>query len=83
MLGIFLEIAVFHYCSVLSITQWLNLSSYKPLVLPVGAITLTLSVIIADNLSELLEAINTLIPFFLKLWDRNTTASVNCGPFQV
>lgn len=42
--NMFLKICIFYYATVLSIAQCLNLRSYKPLVVPVGIISLILSI---------------------------------------
>ncbi|MCL6610488.1 MAG: spore germination protein [Peptococcaceae bacterium] len=60
--SIFLKIAVLQYCSVLSIAQWLNLRTYQPLIIPVGVITLALSVLMFDNVLDLIDFLDNIFP---------------------
>jgi spore germination protein KB len=60
--GVFVKVAVFHYCAVLSLAQWLNLRDYKPLVIPVGVIMLVLSLIQFENILEMTNQIKEVFP---------------------
>nr|WP_238480919.1 endospore germination permease [Desulforadius tongensis] len=51
-MGGFVKITFFYYVIVLGSAQWLKLSEYRPLTMPVGIILLALSMAIADNLLE-------------------------------
>jgi spore germination protein KB len=51
--GVSIKIALFHYCAVMAISQWLNLKSYKPLVIPVGGVMVVLSMVIVENIMEM------------------------------
>jgi spore germination protein KB len=64
-LGAFVKICVFFYVTVLGTAQWLNLSSYRPIVFPLGFILLLFSIWVAHNLQELMHAIATSATFFL------------------
>ena len=64
--GVFIKITILHYCAVLAVSQWLNLKVYKPLVIPIGAIMVVLSMIIAGNVVELGELLSKiLIPYLI------------------
>lgn len=52
-LGIFLKISFQYYLIVLGLSQLLNLKDLKPLVLPIGSITIPLSHLMAPSLVEL------------------------------
>lgn len=60
--GGIVKIAVFHYCAVLAIAQWLNLKDYRPLVVPVGIILVVFSIILWGNTIELTEQIAKMVP---------------------
>lgn len=51
--NVFLKICIFYYATVLSIAQCLNLQSYKPIVIPVGIISLVLSITMLDSPTEM------------------------------
>lgn len=54
-LGTFLNLSLFYYLAVLSTAQLLRLTDYKPLVLPLGAIIVSLSILLFGSLVELRE----------------------------
>lgn len=54
-LSIFIKELVFYYCAVLAIAQMLRLQDYKPLVLPVGTLAVSLSIFLFDNYVEAKE----------------------------
>jgi len=60
--GVFIKIAVFHYCTVLALAQWLNLKDYRPLVVPVGSILVVFSVILWENIVELIGQLEKIVP---------------------
>lgn len=60
--GVFVKIAVFHYCAVLAIAQLLSLKDYRPLVMPIGIILAVLSIVLFSNIIELINQIERLIP---------------------
>lgn len=49
----FVKICIMYYATVLSIAQFFKMRSYKPLVIPVGIISIVLSIIIFDSPVEL------------------------------
>jgi len=53
--GSFIGITLFYYMGVLGMAQFLGLKDYKPLVLPVGTIIVSLAILLFDNLTELNE----------------------------
>lgn len=54
-LGIFVRVAIYYYLTVI-VTAWtLDLKDYQPLILPIGAIIVSLSILMADNIVELEE----------------------------
>ncbi|MFZ5651473.1 MAG: GerAB/ArcD/ProY family transporter [Bacillota bacterium] len=61
-LGIFVKLAVLLYCSVLSMAQWLNLKTYKPLVLPTGVIVTAYSILFFENINKLIEFLDDIFP---------------------
>ncbi len=61
-LGGFVKVGVFYYCTVLATAQWLNLKEYKALVLPTGVLLTTLSVVLWGNVMELSHQITKLLP---------------------
>jgi spore germination protein KB len=64
-LGIFIKVSVFYYVLVLAAAQWLNLSDYRPLVLPFGLLLVTFAFWSASNLQELARHLSTTSPFYL------------------
>ena len=65
--GIFIKISVFYYCSVLALAQLLNFKSYKPLIIPIGALTLCLSMYSPKTLFQALYFMRFIYPFFVML----------------
>ena len=59
--SVFIKITLFYYITCLAIAQWLNLRDYKPITLPVGTIISALSVLLFDNITELVN-------FIAKVW---------------
>jgi len=53
--GGLLKISIYYYVTVLGCAQWLALKDYRPLVLPVGAILVALSIILFENILELIH----------------------------
>lgn len=66
-LGVLIKVALFYYAFTLGSAQWLNLTDYKPLVLPAGVILVAMSVLLFANLQELEEFSKpaTAIPYSL------------------
>lgn len=64
-LGAFVKICVFFYVTVLGTAQWMGLSDYRSIVLPLGFLLILFSVWVAPNLQELTHAIATSVSFSL------------------
>lgn len=62
--GTFIKISVFYYINVISIAQWLKLSSYQPIVFPVGFLLIVFSIWSAPNLRVLTTFLSTTAPFY-------------------
>lgn len=52
-MGGFVKISVFFYCSVLAAAQLFNFRDYRPLVLPLGSLLVLLSIVLWGNVLEL------------------------------
>jgi spore germination protein KB len=65
--GAFVKINAFYYALVLGTAQWLNLSDYRPLVLPYGLLITLFSFWSLPNLQVLVHLLETSIPFYLTL----------------
>ncbi|MTI84318.1 MAG: hypothetical protein FH756_10515 [Firmicutes bacterium] len=64
--GGFIKVTVFYYCTVLAIAQWLNLRDFKSIVLPIGALVTVLSIVLWDNVVQLVYQISGVMPpYFL------------------
>lgn len=61
--GAFVKICVFFYVTVLSIGQWMDLSSYRPIVFPVALLLVLFSLWAAPNYQVLIDALSTSITF--------------------
>jgi len=62
--SVFVKIAVFHYVLVLGTAQWLGLSDYRPLALPLALLVLIMAVWSAPGFSQLLRFIGTALPVY-------------------
>ncbi|MFC4770291.1 GerAB/ArcD/ProY family transporter [Effusibacillus consociatus] len=63
--GTFVKISVFYYALVLGTAQWLNLSDYRPIVLPIGFLLAVFSIWSGPNLQELAHFLATSSSFYL------------------
>lgn len=63
--GTFIKISMFYYSTVLGIAQWLSLSDYRPIVLPIGFLILVLGHWAAPNLQSLAHFLGTSGAFYL------------------
>lgn len=63
-LGAFVQLSAFFYMLVLGTSQWLKLSSYKPIVLPMGYLILLFSIWSTSSLQEMLQSMGTTTPFY-------------------
>ena len=64
-LGAFVKICVFYYVTVLVAAQWMNLSDYRQIVLPLGFLLTLFSIWVAPNYPTLIHAISTSIVFLM------------------
>jgi len=64
-LGIFIKIAVFYYAFVLGTAQWLRLSDYRPLTLPLGFLVTIFSIWVSPNEQDMSKFLGTIIPFYI------------------
>lgn len=62
--GGFVKVTFFYYIIVLGSAQWLRLKSYRPLTLPLGVILVSLSILVGDNILEILHFLSGPFPFF-------------------
>lgn len=60
-LGVFVKIAIFHYCAVICFAQLFNLKDHKPIIIPTGVILVVLSIIQWSN------SLQTIIALIKKL----------------
>lgn len=58
------QIAVFIYCAVVLLSQVFNLDDYKPLVIPVVAISAPLSIWLYDDFPELIRIATEVFPYY-------------------
>jgi spore germination protein KB len=63
--GIFVKLSVLHYFLVLLCAQYTGLRTYKPLIIPVGIIMLSLSSVIFPNTTDMLNFISGPYTYFL------------------
>jgi spore germination protein KB len=63
--GTFIKISVFYYVIVIGTAQWLRLSNYRPVVLPLGLILIVFAIWSAGSLQELGHFLSTTAPFYL------------------
>lgn len=62
--GVFIKLGILHYVLALGGAELLNLKDYRPLVLPLGLLLGSLSVLIFDNTLELVEFLRKTWPFY-------------------
>ncbi|WP_315969937.1 GerAB/ArcD/ProY family transporter [Brevibacillus massiliensis] len=63
--GAFVKITVLYYVLALAAGQWLELSDYRPIVLPLGLLLVIFSVWTGPTLQQLTYLISTSLPFLL------------------
>jgi len=61
--GIFIKIAITYYTSVLSISQYLGLKSYKQVIIPVGVLIICFSMATAKMLVDFIHSLHYIFPF--------------------
>jgi spore germination protein KB len=64
-MGMFIKISMFFYTIVLGTAQWLKLSDYRPITLPIGFIVLLFGLWVSPSLQEMVHYISTISPFYL------------------
>ncbi len=57
-LGVFVKVAIYYYLTVLGAAQVLNLKDYRSIIIPIGTIIISLSILIADSQLQLREFIS-------------------------
>jgi spore germination protein KB len=62
--GGLMKVAFFYYVIVLGSAQWLKIRDYRPLVLPLGAVLVALSIAIVENTMQLFNFIAHVWPFY-------------------
>lgn len=62
--GTFVKISMFYYAAVLGTAQWLGLSDYRPITLPIGFLLLLLGIWAAPGLPELVHFLDVISPFY-------------------
>lgn len=62
-LGAFVKICVFYYVTVLIAAQWMKLSDFRPIVLPLGFLLTLFSFWVAPNYQKLMHSISTSVIF--------------------
>lgn len=63
----FIKISVFYYVLVLSTAQWMNLSDYRSIVLPLGFLSTLLGLWVYRNMQEFSEYADKILPFYIPL----------------
>lgn len=61
--GAYIKICVFYYALVLGTAQWLNLSDYRPIVFPLGFLSVLFAVWQTPNVSLFINFSETVLPF--------------------
>jgi spore germination protein KB len=67
LLGAFIKITVFYYALVLGTAQWLRLSDFKPIILPLGFLISLFSIWEFYNLQEQTEFSEIVFPLYVPL----------------
>jgi spore germination protein KB len=62
--GTFVKISIFYYVIVTGTAQWLKLSNYRPLTLPIGLLLVLMSIWLAPGLQQMIHFIRTIAPFY-------------------
>lgn len=66
--GMFIKLGLYHYVLVLNTAQWLNLSDYKQLALPIGLLLTLYGFWVAPNSLELSHFLSEINPFISTLF---------------
>ncbi|QRG65081.1 GerAB/ArcD/ProY family transporter [Brevibacillus choshinensis] len=67
-IGVFIKVSIFLYASVLGTAQWLQLSNYRLVALPIGWLTVLFSFWGLPNFATLSEWNIRVVPFYLSLF---------------
>ncbi|HUW65599.1 MAG TPA: endospore germination permease [Spirochaetia bacterium] len=62
--SVFVKAAVWYYVTVLGLGQWLNLKSYRPMVLPAGLLMLAVAGYNWPNIATMAHFVATVVPFY-------------------
>jgi spore germination protein KB len=62
--GTFVKISMFYYALVLGTAQWLGLSDYRPLTLPIGFMLVLIGGWLSTSLQDLVHFISASLPFY-------------------
>ncbi|MCX7921701.1 MAG: spore germination protein [Clostridia bacterium] len=62
--GIFIKIAVFYYAAVHGISQLVGFKSYKPVVVPVGILLATISIVAVKRLIQFIHYLHYIFPLY-------------------
>jgi len=60
--GVYMKVTVIYYCGVLSAAQALNLKRYQPILLPYAILLGVLTVLLYDNVIELVSSLGKVYP---------------------
>jgi spore germination protein KB len=63
-MGMFVKVTMFYYAVVIGLSQWLNLSDHRPVVLPIGFLIVLMAIWAAPNLQEMSHFIATTYPLY-------------------
>ncbi|MGO4886277.1 endospore germination permease [Anaerobacillus sp. MEB173] len=67
--GAFMKISIFYYVIVLGTAQWLNLSEYRPLILPIGFLLVVIAMWQVPNVTEYMTYGDTAEPYLSLLFN--------------
>jgi len=63
-MGLFVKVTVFYFAVVIGLSQWLNLSDHRPVVLPVGFLIVVMGMWAAPTVVKLYDVVGTTYPFY-------------------
>lgn len=62
--GIFVKVTVFYYALALGLAQWINLSDYRPTVLPLGLLLTAFAFWSIPSFADITHFLDTIFPFY-------------------
>ncbi|RQD76840.1 MAG: spore gernimation protein [Candidatus Syntrophonatronum acetioxidans] len=62
--GVFVKTSVFHFATVTAAAQWFNLEEYNPLAIPLGLLTVILSIHLFEGAADLVKFLSETFPFY-------------------